>query len=194
MERQLDQYPDIPGLYYCKNIISKEEEEEIINNINNSKWLTDLTRRVQHYGYKYDYKKRKIDKYDKIGDLPNWAKNIGDRIIALLKKHGIKLDYDSFDQLIINEYKTGQGIAPHVDCVPCFKDGIVTITIGNKGIMTFTDRNSKDTYDITLKRRSFAIFTGKSRYNWTHEINKNKNTHLNDDKPRISLTYRKCIL
>ncbi|WP_231289239.1 hypothetical protein [Rickettsia bellii] len=28
------------------------------------------------------------------------------------------------DQVIINEYMPGQGIAPHTDCIPCFSDTI----------------------------------------------------------------------
>jgi alkylated DNA repair dioxygenase AlkB len=186
------EHQSIPGLYYAENIISPEEEREIIENINKEEWLDDLTRRVQHYGYKYNYKKRKIEKDDYLGELPKFTKKLQKRIFKLIDNSDIDLPYDKFDQLIINEYKKGQGISAHTDCIPCFKDGIFTVTISNSGIMTF--READKSIDIKLKRRSVAVMTGKSRYKWTHEINKTKNTNFNDLDPRISLTFRKCIL
>jgi alkylated DNA repair dioxygenase AlkB len=191
--QQLQEHPSIPGLYYCDNCITEDEEKELINNINKEKWSNELSRRVQHYGYKYDYKKRKINKDDYLGDLPKWTNNAENKIFDLINGNkNINLPYKKFDQLIINEYQSGQGISAHVDCVPCFTDGIITMTVGNSGIMTF----SKDgvSHDVKLKRRSVAILSGSSRYKWTHEINKTKNKNFSDVDPRISLTFRKCIL
>lgn len=47
----------ITGLTYVPDFISESEHKEIWEAINKEKWLDDLKRRVQHYGYKYDYKK-----------------------------------------------------------------------------------------------------------------------------------------
>ncbi|MCU0440030.1 MAG: hypothetical protein MUC49_19255 [Raineya sp.] len=66
----------IKGLTYLENFISEEEEKQLINQIDKAVWLNDLKRRVQHYGYKYDYKKRKIDASMRIGELPDWLKNL----------------------------------------------------------------------------------------------------------------------
>ncbi|MEY4902758.1 MAG: hypothetical protein RLZZ292_573 [Bacteroidota bacterium] len=64
-------WSDIEGLTYVPNFISSQEEKDLINHIDNEIWLTDLKRRVQHYGYKYDYKARRIDINMKIGNLPD---------------------------------------------------------------------------------------------------------------------------
>lgn len=191
-ELELVEHENIKGLYFCKNIITKEEEKQIIEDINKQTWLSDLRRRVQHYGYKYDYKKRRIDKEDKLGDLPDWTVNIESKIFKLIDDKKIKLSYNKFDQLIVNEYMKNQGISAHTDCVPCFRNGIVTVTVGNKGVMTF--RRGEESYDIKLSRRSVAILTDEARYKWTHEINPSKNDNFTNDKPRISLTFRKCII
>ena len=42
----------IPGLNYIPNYISKEEEHVLLDLIDKQPWLSDLKRRVQHYGYK----------------------------------------------------------------------------------------------------------------------------------------------
>lgn len=185
-------HPQIKGLYICEDIIDKKEEKELVAEIYKNDWLTDLHRAVQHYGYKYDYKKRRIDRNDLIGDLPVWTNKLEKNIFKVLKKNKIDLPYDSFDQLIINEYTKNQGITKHTDCVPCFMDGIFTITLINHGTMTF--RRGEESHDVLLNRRSVAILTGESRYNWTHEIATNKNKHFSTEKPRVSITFRKCIL
>jgi alkylated DNA repair dioxygenase AlkB len=60
--------------------------------------------------------------------------------------------------------------------------------------MTFKKINCDESVDIKLKRRSVVILTGDARYKWTHEISKSKNKNFCDIDPRISLTFRKCIL
>jgi alkylated DNA repair dioxygenase AlkB len=187
----IKEHDKIKGLYICENIITDEEENILLQNVNNQNWLNDLSRRVQHYGYKYDYKKRRIDKKDYVGELPDWTNYLTNRIYKIIKDNKL-LNYDQPDQLIINEYKSSQGISAHVDCVPCFEDGIVSLTIGCEGIMTFKKNNSE--YDVKLKRKSFALLTKESRYDWTHEINKTKNKQFTNVFPRLSLTFRKCIL
>jgi alkylated DNA repair dioxygenase AlkB len=179
----------VPGLYYCKNIIDIQTEHNLINKINNEQWLKDLSRRVQHYGYKYDYKKRKIDKNDYLGQLPIWTNNIQNSFFNLANKSGVQLSYDKFDQLIINEYQSKQGISAHIDCVPCFEDGIASLTLGCAGIMTFT--NGKENHHILLERRSIVLMTNDARYKWTHSILPSKNRIFTNQNPRISLTFRK---
>jgi alkylated DNA repair dioxygenase AlkB len=188
----LRQFDLIKGLYYAEDVLTPKEESDLIELINEQDWMADLSRRVQHYGYKYNYIKRRIDIDDKIEDLPVWTNKLQEKIFELLKKANIVLPFKDFDQLIINEYKKGQGIRAHVDCVPCFTDCIVSVTLGNSGIMTF--RNGENEHDIKLSPRSIVVLTDESRYKWTHEIDPSKNKNFTVDKPRISLTFRRCIL
>lgn len=190
---KLNQFNDIKGLQYIENFITDKEHNEIINAINNSGWLSDLKRRVQHYGYKYDYKKRSIDYSLYLGDLPEWAKPITLKIVA----EGYMKNLP--DQLIVNEYKPGQGIADHIDCEPCFDDTIISLSLCSSCIMEFknkTNRNQK--HEILLQPKSLVIITGESRYNWTHGIPAREKDKWQDKtvyrKTRLSLTFRKVIL
>jgi alkylated DNA repair dioxygenase AlkB len=158
------------GLTYIPNFLEKNEIDLLINDINNEKWLTDLKRRVQHYGYKYNYKLRSVDKSMYIGDLPNWSLDV----VSKFDK------YINFipDQLIINEYEPGQGIASHIDCQPCFGDTILSVSLGHC-LMDFMNIRSKKKKSLFLETGSLLILSGESRYEWTHGIVARKSDIVN---------------
>ena len=59
----------VKGLKYEEEFISTDEERALIEDIENQPWLDDLKRKVQHYGYKYDYRARRINQSFKIGEI-----------------------------------------------------------------------------------------------------------------------------
>ena len=93
----------IDGLTIIPKFITKEEEQNLINEIKNNEWNHDLSRLTQHYGYKYNYKTRSITDNDYIGDLPDWISPFVDRI------KNTNLIEKSPDQIIINRYLPGEG-------------------------------------------------------------------------------------
>lgn len=182
----------IIGLSYIPNFIDEVEVKQFITSINSEKWLSDLKRRVQHYGYKYDYKARSIDYSMFIGTLPNWVLPLANRLFN--EKYISTLP----DQLIINEYEPGQGIANHVDCEPCFGDTIISISLGSSCIMDFINLRTKQKVEVMLESGSIVVLSGEARHNWTHGIAQRKTDNFNgtkyDRKLRISMTFRKVIL
>ena len=86
----------------------------------------------------------------------------------------------STDQLIINEYFPGQGIAPHIDCEPCFTNTIASISLGSATVMDYT----KDTTSIpvVLRPRSLVVMKEESRYEWKHGIASRKTDKINGEK------------
>src|SRR5262249_55263565 len=122
----------IPGLRYIPDYIVPKEHDELLAEIDQQIWMTDLKRRVQHYGYRYDYRSRSVDASMFIGPLPVWIAPLARR----LRDDGLTLDVP--DQLIVNEYTPGQGIASHVDCEPCFGNVIASITFGFGCVMNFS--------------------------------------------------------
>lgn len=183
----------IKGLKYVEDFISDTEHKEIWEAINKETWLDDLKRRVQHYGYKYDYKRRSLDYTMYIGDIPQWTKFIAERIVS---KGFMKY---LPDQLIVNEYKSGQGIADHIDCEPCFEDTIISLSLGSPCIMDFKNKDDKkDKHELLLEPKSLVVITDDARYKWTHGIpSREKDKWLGQTifrQTRISLTFRKVIL
>ena len=183
----------LEGLSLHAKYITLEEEKYLINEIDKNPWLTDLSRRVQHYGYKYDYKARKIDNSFFLGELPQFLKKIGKRLF------NEKLIDFIPDQAIINEYEPGQGISQHIDCEPCFGDIIISLSLGSSAIMTFTKEiNSKEKIELFLDRNSLLIMSGISRYKYYHGIPARKKDNIGN-KPlqrqrRLSITFRKINL
>lgn len=187
--------PVIPinGLTYIADFISDVEHQEIWEAINKEEWLGDLKRRVQHYGYKYDYKKRSLDYSMYIGTIPKWAKLIADRIVDKLYMKVLP------DQVIVNEYLPGQGIADHIDCEPCFENTIISLSLGSPCVMDFKQKNDRKVkHELLLEPKSLVVITDEARYNWTHGIpSREKDKWLGETfqrKTRISLTFRKVIL
>jgi alkylated DNA repair dioxygenase AlkB len=180
------------GLDYQANFITPEQEKQLLQAIDSLPWLTDLKRRVQHYGYRYDYKARRINSSMLAADLPDWG-----------QKLALKLFTDGLapfiaDQLIINEYEPGQGITAHIDCEPCFEDVIISISLGSGCVMDFTHTDTKAHIPVYLAPRSVVAMSGESRYEWKHGIAARRNDKVGSRtlprERRISLTFRKVIL
>ncbi|MEM6273361.1 MAG: alpha-ketoglutarate-dependent dioxygenase AlkB [Bacteroidota bacterium] len=183
----------IAGLRYLPAFLHPEEARSLLQSIDAAPWLDDLKRRVQHYGYKYDYRRRSIDYSMRLGELPEWAAPLAERFVA----EGI-MPWRP-DQLIVNEYQPGQGIANHVDCKPCFDDTIVSMSLGSGCVMNFTRlADRKEIIPLRLLPRSVVVLTGPARYEWMHGIKSIKNDkwegHRIPRLRRVSLTFRKTIL
>ena len=177
----------ISGLFYQNDFLNSNEEKAILSQIEKEEWDSSLKRRVQHYGYIYDYKKKNISQDSRKGELPDW-------LFALEKK--IKATFNleqSFDQVIINEYEPGQGISNHIDCVPCFEDIIVSVSLLSSCVMQFSKDSEK--HEIILNPRSILLLSGDARYLWKHGIKAVKNDQWQNTaiprKRRISITFRK---
>jgi alkylated DNA repair dioxygenase AlkB len=141
---------------------------------------------VQHYGWKYDYTARNITKELYIGHLPTWLDQLAHRL------YDKKLTLQLSDQVIINEYQLGQGITAHIDCVPCFEEVIVSLSLKAPVMMDFTQNTYKET--ILLAPRSLLILSGDARYTWKHGIAGRKNDPgLGPRSRRVSLTFRNVI-
>jgi alkylated DNA repair dioxygenase AlkB len=191
-EMSIDLALSINGLELFFDFITLEEEKQLLKNIDDNIWLNDLSRRVQHYGYKYDYRARKIDNSFYLGELPQWLNEIA------LKLYRNKLIDFLPDQAIINEYEPGQGIASHIDCEPCFGDTIISLSLGSSCVMNFSrEVNSIDKTAVLLEPRVLVIMKKESRYDWFHGIPPRKSDKFNDNlikrQRRVSITFRKVI-
>jgi len=182
----------INGLHYLSDFLAPNQEDDLLAAIDREPWLDDLKRRVQHYGYKYDYRARSVDLEMYLGALPEWAQNVSNR----LQSNGwFKVQPD---QLIVNEYQPGQGIAPHIDCEPCFADTIASVTLGSGCSMDFTRLADATKKSMYLEPRSIVVLTGEARYDWKHSIAPRKSDPVDGLRVvrarRVSLTFRNVLL
>ena len=184
---------DIPGFVLVHNFITEAEEQELVQMIDETgQWNSELSRRVQHYGWRYDYRSRRIDETAYLGPLPEWAGKLGRRLFE--NGHVPYLP----NQVIVNEYVNNQGITAHIDS-SAFADGVAMISLLETWEMDFTKGRRKVTR--RLERRSAVVLLGDARYKWKHSIRKRKSEPANEQSGRkrvprgrrVSLTFRKVL-
>jgi alkylated DNA repair dioxygenase AlkB len=185
----------INGLKVYPSLVTKNDENQLISKIDENAWLTDLKRRVQHYGYKYDYRARKLDHSYYLGVLPYWINDLSEKLLER------KIIDFIPDQAIINEYLNDQGIAPHIDCEPCFGDTIISLSLCGACVFNFQKSltsKDDDKIPILLNPGTLVVMTGESRFKWLHGIASRKTDKFNgriiQRKRRVSITLRKVIL
>ena len=174
-----------PGLYYLPGFITAEQQAEIVRRLDSAEWSNDLRRRVQQYGWRYDYRARAITPDMYLGALPDWLQTLAQQVYD---------DTGLFDrvpeQVIVNEYRGAQGIAEHSDH-PGFGPAIATVSLLEDWEMNFASRHRQPTRPALLENGSCLTMTGLSRSRWTHCIPARAaepNGHRRGR--RISLTFR----
>lgn len=181
-----DEWPD--GLTYLENYISEDEANRLVQEIDAAPWCTDLKRRVQHYGYRYDYKARQAQREDYLGPLPEVFQQLAQRLTD--ERHFQSLP----DQVIVNEYEPGQGISAHIDCEPCFGATIASLSLLSACVMRFSSQAYSRQMDLYLQPASLLILNGDARHVWTHAIPARKTDVIEGQKHRrsrrLSLTFR----
>ncbi len=181
-----DEWPN--GLTYLENCIQEDEAESLVREIDAAPWRTDLKRRVQHYGYRYDYKARQARREDYLGPLPDLFRHLAERLTAEGHFQAVP------DQVIVNEYQPGQGISAHIDCQPCFGETIASLSLLSACVIRFASQKSSRHMDLLLQPDSLLLMAGEARHDWTHAIPARKTDLVEGRKSqrtrRISLTFR----
>jgi alkylated DNA repair dioxygenase AlkB len=181
----------IPGLTYLKNYLNVDYQKQLINIIDQQNWSKVLNRRVQHYGYKYDYKKGSLASSSYLGALPDWAQSLANQ----LYQDGLTAKVP--DQVIVNEYQPGQGIRSHIDCFPCFGNTIISLSLSSPCVMDFTHSLTQEKVSILLEPGGVLVMQGAARYDWQHGIAARKKDTYKGTKflrtRRVSVTFREVL-
>ena len=182
--------PDVPGLHYFPDFLDRDAQARACAAIDAAPWRDDLTRRVQHYGWRYDYQARAITRDMRIGPLPDWLHGMS---CHLAERTGL---FDAVPgQVIVNEYLPGQGIAMHVDR-ECFGPAVATVSLADDWLMDLrpVDPSRGGAESLLLGRGSALVLTGEARQSWLHGIAKRKRDRIGGiwrkRQRRVSLTFR----
>lgn len=184
----------IPGLTYIPDYITEEEEENLLKIIDEQEWSSDIKRRTQQYGFKFNYTVRKLDPSMYVGPIPEWLTNYTSR---MLKEHIFPSFPAQPSQIIINEYLPGQGISRHTDSPTCFENTIASLSLGSTCSMDLEQYKTGKKGSIMLGRRSLLVFKDEARYDWMHSIAPRLEDKVKDEVfprgRRVSITFRKAI-
>lgn len=185
----MDGHPQIPGLRYIEGWLKPAEQAALLATIDALPWSDALSRRVQHYGYRYDYGRRGVDAQP-LGPIPEPFAALARRLC----EEGV-MD-ELAQQVIINEYLPGQGIAAHIDCLPCFGPQIVSVSLGSGCEMSLRS----DLFDtsIYLEPGSLLALEGHARDALKHGIPRRKSDTVQGKRRprarRVSLTFRTMLM
>ena len=122
--------------------------------------------------------------------IPSWGRAIIDR----MWKEG--LSDLPFDQMLVNEYLPGQGIAMHVDYEP-FGRTVASVSLLSRCVMDFRHVETDQRESMWLAPRSLLILSDEARYQWRHGISRRKTDLCNGVRipreRRLSITFRRLV-
>jgi alkylated DNA repair dioxygenase AlkB len=181
------------GLTFVPDFVSASEEDELLEFLDDPRqasWSNDLARRVQHFGFRYNYKLRAVSAADRVPDAPPIIQALGERLVDL----GYFTSQP--DQIIVNEYQPGQGISPHIDRETCFGSSVASLSLGSDAVMDF--RSPSAAGAVLLRARSLVVLMDDARYSWQHSIAQRRNDEIAGleltRRRRVSLTFRTVVL
>jgi alkylated DNA repair dioxygenase AlkB/ubiquinone/menaquinone biosynthesis C-methylase UbiE len=201
----------VPGLYLIPDFLTLEQEEVLMAVLhgpqapwapfqNNPSLTGSVKRRVQHYGYVFDYETADVlrDRTPPIAACPPLpsvsvehttdSKKLEeflqiqvkegsgwDVLAAIIEKVRMRTfdggeKFDQVNQVTVNEYRPGEGIGSHIDTPLAFGDGIMSLSLNSGIVMEFWNSKSNEKKLLYLPARSLVVMTGQARYEWQHHI------------------------
>ncbi|KAF4690223.1 Alkylated DNA repair protein alkB 8 [Perkinsus olseni] len=187
-----------PGLTVIPDFITEDEEKRLLAVVDEGQWDETIRRRVQHFGHAFNYASLRAEDADLQGEasMPAYT----DELVGRIRANSVDeaRDFEP-DQLTINEYTPGVGIAFHVDTHSAFEGPIVILSIAGGIVLEFRKSEGEKeerALPLWLPRRSLAVMGGESRFGWVHGIAGRKTDRVGPDGKlverhrRISLTFR----
>jgi alkylated DNA repair dioxygenase AlkB len=175
--------PHIPGLIYRPNYVSPGAESELIAAIDAALWDTTWERRRQLYGGVYGKTR------DAPRPLPAW----GLQLAVRLSSEG--LTQAPFDQMLVNEYLSGQGIALHGD-YQSYGRTVASLSLLSPCVMDFRHPDGRSV-PLLFEPRSLLLLTDVARYEWQHGIARRKSDRWEGEliprQRRLSVTFRHSV-
>ena len=173
------------GAVIVPDFVTPAEEARILLRIAEAPWMTDIGRRVQHYGYRYAY--RGGGSRAPAPAFPRWASAMAKR----LREH---FAGSLPVQCIVNEYRPGQGIGMHADHHD-FGPVVASLSLADDWPMRFRPRATRpyaagalpgDEVAV-LPRRSVLVLARRARTAWMHGIDRSAGRGR---ATRLSVTFR----
>lgn len=172
--------PAIPGLRYTPDYLTAADERSLVRAIDEGPWNTEWRRRRQPYGAGYG-------STADVPPIPEWGHHLAARLLA----DGVT--DTPFDQMLVNEYLPGQGIAPHRDYLP-YGRTVVSLSLLSPCVMDFHHPPTGRKARLLLEPRSLLVLSDGARYGWEHGIAPRKKDLWRgarvDRGRRLSVTFR----
>ncbi|XRA98968.1 alkB-like protein [Pycnococcus provasolii] len=218
----------VPGIALVENFVTAAEERELLAFLGeDGTWESLAKRCVRHYGYAFRYATSDVaESPDR--SWPDAIAHLAHRVGAMCKSGVAKAcsygdeDFDvstSFDQVTVNDYPAGVGIAPHVDTPRAFGPTLASVSLGSSCVFEMIYDTNAPGYEsrtrrrsagdarndddgepvftrrrLLVPRRSLLVLSGSARNEWSHSVPSHKSDDVNGvpmpRSRRVSLTLR----
>ena len=174
----------LDGIYLVSDFVNEIEENDLINYIDNDRWIPSQSGRLkQDFGIKINFKKQTI-KTKYFTGMPLYSKYIIER----LQTHRLLENFQSVE-LCHLDYRSQRGshIDPHIDDVWIWGERLITINLLSNTILSLIPKENNDNkiIYIPLPRRWMIVLYGDARYEYKHGIQKQ---HIQER--RLAVTFR----
>lgn len=180
----------IPGLSLFEDFITPQVETQLTADIDSLPWDDSLHRRVQQYGPRYVHRTGSMAG-DGLRPIPTCLQALIARLGAIMGEVP--------NQIIINEYLQGQGIAKHIDSPEFFGEVIASLSLLSGAMMRFDDLGPPEIrkrHELYLQPRSLLVLRDEARSQWRHEVPKRSadpvGKSMIERSRRISVTFRQA--
>ncbi|XP_057441284.1 uncharacterized protein LOC130733187 [Lotus japonicus] len=162
---------EVKGLWLCTHFLSIHHQSLLLSAIESENWFSDHhpeINQAMRFGHQ---------------NLPPWAQTLAHSIRRSAPTQPTTTTFPFqreplFDQMIVNVYHPGEGIAAHVDLLR-FDDGIAIVSLESSCVMHFSPVPESDepgsgpeSVPVLLLPGSLVLMSGEARYRWKHEINR----------------------
>lgn len=172
-------YP--PGFKFYPEVISLEEERELLSHISTLHWEevrfhgVVARRRVAHFGHGYEFGKRTLTSAPPI---PDFLRQQAKKVAAFLQVQEVNIS-----EILVTHYPEGAPIDWHRDA-PAF-ESLFGISIKGSAVLKLRKIGEEKTsvQKVPLPPRSGYSIMGEARWRWQHHIPPQK-------EERFSITFR----
>jgi alkylated DNA repair dioxygenase AlkB len=179
--RTLFDAPLIAGLDYRDEVISEDDERELVDRLAGldltpfrfQGWLGN--RKTMSFGWRYDFDDSSFTRTEPV---PDWLQPVRAKAANFAN-----LQPGDFAHVLLARYDPGAGIGWHRDRDVFEK--VVGISLGTPATLRFRQRIGSGfrRASIEVRPRSAYLLSGESRWDWEHRITPG-------DQLRFSITFR----
>jgi alkylated DNA repair protein (DNA oxidative demethylase) len=171
-----------PGLVYKPELITTEEERELLDHIEALDFDeirmhgVVAKRTARHFGFDYDYERRGL--ITDAEPIPGWLLPLRTRAASLAA-----VEADALVEALVQRYPEGAQIGWHRDA-PMFGTVVgVSLLAPARLRLRREARGERQTFEQELAPRSGYVFSGEARTKWQHHVPPTKTL-------RYSITFR----
>lgn len=144
----------VPGLFIVSPCVTRVEEATVMSRVDAGGEL----RGVRIYG--------PADPYSvAVTEIPEWLNAISKRVTGL-----DDVSWEAPSHVVAENFDPGVGHSPRSDDANTFGPTVAIVSMGSTCVMTFTDKRSGMTEDVSVPRRSCVLITGDARLSHTYTI------------------------